>query len=243
LIAIRWIVATIVERVARFRVRQERVGHHVRVPAIPLLEIGLLETLGVEGVNLIELQARFGLERGEGPHRLRGQRAPIDQEEDPPGDAGLHQTMDLVDHRQGLARAGRHGEEHLALAFADTLLQRRVGLDLVGAHPRVLGECQELGQLGIGVAVEHLGEGRGRVELRHAARAVQGIAHVVEADFLAVGGVEEGHAELALVARLLRDRPGVALGLREHVCWPFTLSAPKSWHFGSQIPGGSRWME
>lgn len=27
------------------------------------------------------------------------------------------------------------------------------------------------------------------------------------------------------------------------LCWPFTLSAPKSWHFGSQIPGGSRWME
>ena len=104
------------ERVAELRVGQQRVRHHVRVELLVLVEVGLLEALRVDRIDLVELQPGLGLEAGEGAHRLRGQRAAVDEEQHATGDAGLHQPVDLVDRHQRLAGAGRHRHEHLALA-------------------------------------------------------------------------------------------------------------------------------
>ena len=120
------------------RVRQVRGRQDLRVELLVLVEVLPLEALAVDLVDLVELLARLGLERGEGPHGLGGQRAAVDQEEDALADAGLHQPVDLVDQREGLAGAGRHRDEHLALAVGDGLLDRGVGLDLVGPQPRVV---------------------------------------------------------------------------------------------------------
>ena len=84
-----------------------------------------LEPLASRPRRSCRTSARLRLERGEGPDRLGGQGAAVHQEQHPPGDARLHQPIDLVDHREGLAGAGRHRDEHLALAVGDRLLDRR----------------------------------------------------------------------------------------------------------------------
>ena len=88
-------------------------------------------------MDLVELLVGLGLEGGEGPDCLGGQGPAIDQEQDSLADPRLHQPVDLVDHRKGLAGAGGHGHQHLAFAVGDGLLDGRVGLDLVGPQPRV----------------------------------------------------------------------------------------------------------
>ena len=102
--------ADVDEGVAELRVGQQRVRHDVGVPLLAFVQVALLEALRVDRVDLVELQARLGLERREGAHGLRRQRAAVDEEEDAAGDAGLHEPVDLVDHGQRLAGAGRHGE-------------------------------------------------------------------------------------------------------------------------------------
>ena len=164
----------------------------------------LLEALAVDLVDLVELQARLGLERGERPDRLRRQRPAVDQEQDAPRDAGLHQPVDLVDHREGLAGAGGHGDEHLALAVADGLLDGGVGLDLVRPQAQVLRDRRESlrsrrRSRGSSISSSAVG----RVEAGDPARPVQLVADVVEPDHLAVGRVQERDAELALVHRHL----------------------------------------
>ncbi len=68
-------------------------------------------------------------------------------------------------------------------------------------------------ELGVEVAGQHLVQSLGRVESGDSPGAVQLVADVVEPDLLAVGRVQERHAELALVPRLLIDALRVALSL------------------------------
>ena len=126
------------EGVAGLRVGQQGVRHARSGRTAVVAEVGLLEALRVELVDLVELQARLRLERGERADRLRGKRPAVDEEQHAPGDAGLHQPVDLVDRHERLAGAGGHRDQQLALAVADRLLDRRVGLDLVRTQPRVL---------------------------------------------------------------------------------------------------------
>jgi hypothetical protein len=183
-------------------------------------EVGLLEALGVDGVDLVELQARLGLVGAERPDGLGGQGPPVHEEQHAARDAGLHQPVDLVDRHQRLARPGGHRDEHPALAGSDRVLDRLVRFDLVGPKPRVRWDRAELRQLRVEVAVEQLAERVGGVEGRHVPGAVQLAAHVVEADHLAVGRVQERHPILALVAGLLPDATRVSRSLGQHPFGP-----------------------
>ena len=214
------------EGVAGLRRGQQCVRHDGRIEGL-VAEIGLLEALRVQRVDLVELQAGLGLEGGERADGLSGQGAAVDEEQHPPGDAGLHQPVDLVDSHQRLAGARGHRDEQLALALPDRVLDRRVRIHLVRTKARVLDLARERRELGVEVATEHLVEGVRRVERGDPARAVALAPHVVEADLLAVGRVQERHAVLALVARSLLDAAGVALRLRQHAlradCEPLGL--------------------
>jgi hypothetical protein len=66
------------------------------------------------------------------------------------------------------------------------------------------------------VAGEQFVQGRGRVEAGDTPGAVELVAHIVKPRHLAVGRVQERHAEFTLVLRHLADALGVALRLDEH---------------------------
>lgn len=72
--------------------------------------------------------------------------------------------MGLVHHDEGLAGAGRHGHQHLALAFADGLLDRRIGLYLVRPHAKVLWHGRECLKLSVEVSCHQFVQCRRRVE-------------------------------------------------------------------------------
>lgn len=101
-----------------------------------LVHVLALKALAVYLVELVELPVRLGFERREGPDRLRGERAAVDEEEDSFANTGFEKPIHLVHERPGLPGAGRHRDEHLALPVCDRLLDRRAGLDLVRPEPR-----------------------------------------------------------------------------------------------------------
>ena len=61
------------EGVAELGIGEEAVGHDVRIELLVLAEVGLLEALGVDRVDLVELETGLSLEGGEGPDSLSGQ--------------------------------------------------------------------------------------------------------------------------------------------------------------------------
>jgi len=58
------------------------------------------------------------------------------------------------------------------------------------------------------------------MEARDTAGAIKLVAYIVEPDFLAVGGVKERGAKLALISGNLVDTLGIALGLYEYALRP-----------------------
>ena len=149
-----------------------------------------LEPLAVDLVDLVELQARLRLERSEGPHRLGRECPTIHEEQHAPRDAGLHQPIDLVDHRERLARAGRHRDEHLPLPVGDSLFNGRVRFDLVWAQPWVVvRSSQKFLARGIEVLLEPFHQGFRGVKLRDDVRPTQFVSDVVMPDTFAIGRI------------------------------------------------------
>lgn len=72
--------ADVNERITQFGIGQQRVRPHGWIELLALIKVGLLETLRIHRVELVELKTGLGLEAGEGAHRLRGKCAAIDQE-------------------------------------------------------------------------------------------------------------------------------------------------------------------
>src|SRR5882672_8897917 len=56
--------------------------HDLRVKLLAFFQVFTAETLAVDFVNLVKLQARFRLEGGEGVHGLRGEGAAVHKEKD-----------------------------------------------------------------------------------------------------------------------------------------------------------------
>lgn len=125
------------ERLSRFRIGEVCIREHVRVVCVVVLEVTSLEALGVDLVDLIELETRLRLERSEGAGRLCSQCTPVDEEENAAGDARLHQAIDLVNEGEGLAGSGRHRNEHATLSRADGVLDRDVRVALIRAQSPV----------------------------------------------------------------------------------------------------------
>jgi len=84
------------------------------------------DPLAVDFVALVELQAGLSLEAGHGHNCLGSQGPPINQEEDPFSEAGLHQPIDQIDDSESLARARGHGQHHVSASVHDGPLH---GLD------------------------------------------------------------------------------------------------------------------
>ncbi len=205
------------ERLAALRVRQVPGRDDLRVEGPIVVEVVPEEPLAVHLVDLVELQPGLRFERGESPDGLGGQRPAIDEEQHAASNARLHQAVDLVYQRDGLAGAGGDGDEHLPLAVPDRSLDRLVRLVLVGTEVRVRRESRQRAQLRRAVTVQQLAEGGRRVEGGHPAGAVQRVTDVVEPDDLAVGGVKERDPEpLPVVDRVGHETAGVALRLRQH---------------------------
>ena len=213
--------ADVDERVPGLRIGEVPLGQDLGVELLVFAEVLLLERRRVDLVDLVELQPRLRLERGEGADGLRREGSAIDQEEDAPGDARLHEPVDLVHDRERLAGAGRHRDEQVPLALRDGLLDGGVGLALVRPQAvAVVGHRAQPRAVGVDVALEHLAKGARRVEGRDAARAVQRVANVVEPDDLAVGRVQERAAQAGEVVGAPVDAAGVPLGLGEDVLGP-----------------------
>src|SRR5690606_31241888 len=78
------------ESIAELRTGQQRRRHDGGVERAIVTEVLPPEGLGVDRVDLVELQTRLGLERGELPHGLGSQSSPVDQEQDTASNARLH---------------------------------------------------------------------------------------------------------------------------------------------------------
>src|ERR1039458_2200694 len=135
--------AHIDEGVPRLGISQVRTWENSRVELLILIEISSLESLAVNLINLVELQSRLWVKGSNRQHRLCSEYAAINQEENPLGDTRLHQPIDLIDHREGLARSGCHGHEHLMLALSDCFLNGSVCLPLVGTEAGMVVSCLE----------------------------------------------------------------------------------------------------
>ena len=150
---------------AGLRVGQIALRQDLGIEALLVAEVLLLELRGVQLVGLRELEVRLDLEAVEGADGLGRERPAVDQEEHPPRDAGLHQPVDLVDQREGLARAGGHGDQQVALALGDGLLDRGVGVELVRPQPRVVvRHLLQAVEGAVEVAAQQLPERAWRVE-------------------------------------------------------------------------------
>ena len=142
---------------------------HVRVERL-VRDVLAPEPLAVDLVDLVEFQARLRLEGGERSHCLGRKRAAVHEEEDSPRHARLHEPVGLVDHRECLARTGRHRDQHAALASGDGLLDASVRLDLVGTKTlMVIGEPLKALAGAFQVAIQELTESFGSVKASHPA--------------------------------------------------------------------------
>ncbi len=139
---------------------------------------------------------------------IRSEGAAIHQEEDTPADARLHEPIDLVDHGKGLAGAGRHRDQHLALVSGDSLFNRSVCFDLIGPQLRmVVGMSGEPPASALEIASQKFFESRWRVKVRDRSRATEGVADVVKPKDFAVGGVEERDPKPAKVEGAVGNAP------------------------------------
>lgn len=188
------------------------------VEGLVVAEVLLLETVAVDLVDAVELETRLGLERGECPHGLGGQRPAIDEEQHAPCRARLHQAVDLVDGGEGLAGASGHRDQHRPLALRDGLLDGLVRRPLVGSQALVVvGPGQQVRALAVEVTSQQVGQRSGRVEAGNPPRTVERVTDVVEPDHLAVRRVEERDVEPREVEGVARQPARVALGLGESV--------------------------
>jgi len=148
-------------------------------------------------------------------------REPVDEEEDTLSNAGLHQAVDLVDEREGLAGAGRHGKEHRTLPFRDGIFGRGVRLSLVAAYETVIvRRCEEPLAVGFEISPHKFKERIGRMKPEHLARPIQLVPDVVMPDNFSVRRVEKRNPEPAKVEGTGVDALGVALRLDRTFCGP-----------------------
>ena len=182
------------------------------------VEVFAFEGLAIEFVDLVKLEGGLGLKATESADGLSRQSAAIHEEKYAAGDASLHQAVDLVDQGEGFAGARGHCHQHFTPTVGDGLLDGGVGFNLVGAEPRVgIGRGGEGAITGFDIMVEHFLKSRRGVEAGYFPRAIKPVAHVVEPDHLAVGGVKEGDVQSVKVERISAGTPGVALRLGEDV--------------------------
>ena len=188
--------ADVDEGVARLRIEQvggrQDLGVELRVVA----QVVAVEALAVDLVDLVELQAGLRLERGEGVDGLGGKRPAVHEEENSPGDAGLHQPVNLIYQREGLAGAGCHRHQHLALAVGDGLLDGGVGLDLIRAEQgMIVRMSSEPAAGGVEVASQQFSQGRRSVQIGEPPGSIAFVAEIVKPDDFAIGGISEGDSE------------------------------------------------
>ena len=145
--------------------------------------------------------------RLEGPERLVHQRRTVGEEQHALGPSGAHQHVDQRDHRAGLARAGRHHQQRLALRLnlesAGDVADRAL---LVGTLDDLSVDCHLAEALAALAALDQQFQLVALVEAGDAARRV---ADVVPKPVLVAVGIEDDGA--AAVARL--EAVGVELGL------------------------------
>ena len=208
--------ADVDERVPLLRPGQVLLGQDLRVVPGVVAEVLALEAVAVDLVDLVELEPGLGRELAEGAHGLRRERPAIDEEQDPLGGLRLHQAVDLVDQGEGLAGAGRHGDEHADLALGHGLLDGGVRLALVRAQARVVvGHPAQGLARGVVIVGEALLERLRRVVRGDVVGGVERLARVEEADDRPVGGVEEGDVVFAEGERASLESLRVPRGLHE----------------------------
>ena len=139
-------------------------------------------------------------------------------EQHPPRHAGLHQPVGLVDGRERLPAPGGHCDQHLPLPLGDCFLDTSVRFDLVRAKPGMLIRG---GEQFVNVRLEvprkaFFERERGWV-VGHLPRPFKRVPNVVEPNDCAVRGVQERHAELAVVKGIGCGALGVALSLSQYV--------------------------
>ncbi len=134
-----------------------------------------------------------GQMRLEGAGGLVHQRGAVGEEQHALDPAGPHQQVDERDHRAGLARAGRHHEQRLALAVGlEALGDRADGALLVGRLSRRWRCSPRLGErLAAGAALDQQLQ---LVALVEAADASRRIARVVPDPVLVAVGTEDDRA-------------------------------------------------
>lgn len=133
------------------------------------------------------------------------------EEEDALSNAGLHQDIDLVDEREGLASAGRHSKKHRALPFRDGTFRRGVRLFLVLADERVIvRHAEELLAVGFEIAPHKFKERTGRMKAEYLAGSIQFVPDVVIPDDFAVCRMEKRNSEPTEVEGTRVDALGVA---------------------------------
>ena len=186
-----------------FRVGQVGLRQDGGIELVIITEILALEALRIHLIQTVELLTGLRLEALEGTDRLSSQRLAVDKKENTPGNPGLHQPVDLVDRRQGLARAGGHREQHFARATGKGLLNRLACLDLVRPDPRVDADRVQTFEVSIGVPAEQLGQRLRCMEAGDFAGTVLRATNVVKHDALAIGRVEERHV------MAVREREGI----------------------------------
>ena len=208
--------ADINEDVFGLGIEQVGAGDHLGIECVFVAEIFFLEAIAVDLVESVELEVRFGFEGSEGANGLGGQCAAIDEEENASGGTGSEQSVGLIHGGEGLARAGSHGDEHLAFAEPQGPFDGVVGEYLVRAESRVLvrigGEpCATSGQ----IDGQQFAQGFGGVEVGDFSRDVFGVTNVVKVDHFAVGRIEERDAITVEVEWAIGETFGVAFGLGE----------------------------
>ncbi len=84
--------------------------------ASPSSKSSLAETLTEDFIFLTKFAAAGGCKRGKRLRRLRRQRPPVNQKQNPPGIAGFDQPVNHRYRCKGFPAAGRHGRS-IILAF------------------------------------------------------------------------------------------------------------------------------
>ena len=89
------------------------------------------------------------------------------EEENAPRHSRLHQSVNLINHRERLARSGSHCDEHISFTLRNGVLDGGVCFDLVVTQTRMVvrGRCQPIGS-SLKIMAEHFAQGVGRVEVR-----------------------------------------------------------------------------
>ena len=157
-------------------------------------------------VDLGEVEHAFDLGRFQRVVRLFAKGFAVDEEEDASEPLMLQQPVHQCDTGTRLARAGRHGDEDLALTCDDRILDRSDRLFLIGAHlafaEAFLG--QALGG-GVEIGLQNVEQIFWREPNRERPRMIcitaqgaepnAGLGLPLADERAAIGGEDEGHAE------------------------------------------------